>query len=59
MKRKSVAIPIDVEDADGVYSINPREAKYDPRTISDAAKIFHVAGEKWTMPSEGWDMTNF
>jgi len=25
----------------------------------DAAKIFHVAGENWTMPSEGWDMTNF
>jgi CheY-like chemotaxis protein len=42
-----------------VYSINPREVKYDPRTIADAAKIFHTAGEKWTMPSEGWDMTNF
>ena len=42
-----------------VYSINPREVKYDPRTIADAAKIFHVAGENWTMPSEGWDMTNF
>lgn len=33
--------------------------KYDPRSIADAAKIFHIAGEKWTMPSEGWDMTNF
>jgi CheY-like chemotaxis protein len=33
--------------------------KYDPRTIADAAKIFHLAGENWTMPSEGWDMTNF
>ncbi len=52
-------IPIDAKDADVVYSINPREAKYDPRTISDAAKIFYAAGEKWTMPSEGWDMTNF
>jgi len=56
---ETVSIPIDKEDADVVYSINPREAKYDPRTISDAAKIFHVAGENWTMPSEGWDMTNF
>ncbi|MCP4571224.1 MAG: response regulator [bacterium] len=55
----AAVIPIDLEDADVVYSINPREAKYDPRTISDAAKIFHVAGEKWTMPSDGWDMTNF
>jgi Fe-S oxidoreductase len=33
--------------------------KYDPRTISDAARIFYLAGENWTMPSEGWDMTNF
>ena len=52
-------IPIDKMDAEVVYSINPREAKYDPRTIADAAKIFHFAGENWTMPSEGWDMTNF
>ena len=53
------AIPIDKPNADVVYSINPREVKYDPRTISDAAKIFYYAGENWTMPSEGWDMTNF
>ncbi len=52
-------IPIDKMDADIVYSINPREVKYDPRTIADAAKIFYLAGENWTMPSEGWDMTNF
>lgn len=53
------AIPIDRMNADVVYAINPREVKYDPRSISDAAKIFYVAGENWTMPSEGWDMTNF
>ncbi len=52
-------IPIDKEDCAVVYSINPREVKYDPRTIADAAKIFYAAGEDWTMPSEGWDMTNF
>ncbi len=54
-----VRIPVDKLDADVVYSINPREVKYDPRTIAEAAKIFYVAGENWTMPSEGWDMTNF
>ena len=53
------AIPVDKMDADVVYSINPREAKYDPRTIADAAKIFYLAGENWTMPSDAWDMTNF
>lgn len=55
----TIRIPIDKPNAKVVYSINPREVKYDPRTISDAAKIFHFAGEDWTMPSEGWDMTNF
>lgn len=55
----SADIPIDKMNCDVVYSINPREVKYDPRSIQDAAKIFHVAGENWTMPSEGWDMTNF
>lgn len=52
-------IPIDKKNANVLYTINPREIKYDPRTIANAAKIFHVAGEDWTMPSEGWDMTNF
>jgi Fe-S oxidoreductase/CheY-like chemotaxis protein len=55
----SVAIPIDKENCEVVYSINPREVKYDPRSIQDAAKIFHLAKENWTMPSECWDMTNF
>jgi len=55
----TVKIPVDEPDCEVVYSINPREVKYDPRSIADAAKIFHVAGESWTMPSEGWDMTNF
>lgn len=59
MKDPSAGIPIDKPDAEVVYSINPREVKYDPRTIADAAKIFHLARENWTMPSEGWDMTNF
>lgn len=59
LEDETVGIPIDKTDCDVVYSINPREVKYDPRSISDAAKIFHFAGEKWTMPSDCWDMTNF
>ncbi len=59
MNDPKATIPIDKPDCEIVYSINPREVKYDPRTISDAAKIFYAAGENWTMPSEGWDMTNF
>jgi Fe-S oxidoreductase len=59
MEDPKATIPIDKPDCDVVYSINPREVKYDPRTIADAAKIFYAAGENWTMPSESWDMTNF
>ena len=59
MDDPSAEIPIDKEGCEVVYSINPREVKYDPRTIGDAAKIFYAAGEDWTMPSEGWDMTDF
>jgi Fe-S oxidoreductase len=59
LKDEKAAIPVDKTDCEIVYTINPREIKYDPRTISDAAKIFYYVGESWTMPSEGWDMTNF
>lgn len=52
-------IPVDKKGADVMYTINPREAKYDPRTIAKAALIFWAAGENWMMPSEGWDQTNF
>lgn len=55
----TIKIPINKPDADVMYTINPREVKYDPRTIAEAAAIFHFAGENWTMSSEGWDMTNF
>ncbi|MCP4601947.1 MAG: response regulator [Proteobacteria bacterium] len=56
---EKAAISIDRKDADVVYTVNPREVKYDPRTITNAALIFYAAGEDWTMPSFGWDQTNF
>ena len=56
---EKAAIQIDKKGANVIYAINPREVKYDPRTISNAAKIFYAAGEDWTMPSFGWDQTNF
>jgi Fe-S oxidoreductase len=59
LKNPDVDIPVDKEDCDFMYTINPREIKFDPRSIADAAKIFHFAGESWTMPSWGWDQTNF
>jgi len=53
------AIPVEKKGAKVMYCINPREVKYDPRTIKEAALIFWAAGEDWTMPEEGWDNTNF
>lgn len=59
LNRPDIDIPMDKEDCDFMYTINPREIKFDPRSISHAAKIFYFAGERWTMPSWGWDQTNF
>ncbi len=55
----TVRIPVDEKDCDFLYTINPREIKFDPRSIGNAAKIFHLAGERWTLPRWGWDQTNF
>ncbi len=52
-------IPLNKKGAKIAYAINPREVKYDPRTIKEAALIFWAAGEDWTMTDEGWDNTNF
>ncbi len=52
-------IPVDKPDCDFLYTINPREIKFDPRSIANAAKVFHFAGESWTLPRWGWDQTNF
>ncbi len=57
--RDDIDIPIDKSGCDFMYSINPREIKFDPRSIADAAKIFYFAGESWTLPRWGWDQTNF
>jgi len=54
-----IEIPVDRADCDFMYTINPREIKFDPRSLSHAARIFHFAGEKWTLPRWGWDQTNF
>ncbi|MBC7325863.1 MAG: (Fe-S)-binding protein, partial [Moorella sp. (in: Bacteria)] len=53
------AIPVDKKGARVMYVINPREAKFFPLSILAAAKVFHVAGESWTLPSRSWDATNY
>ena len=52
-------IPIDKKGAKIMYTVNAREPKFYPMDIQLAAKIFYLAGEDWTVPSQpGWDSTN-
>ncbi|MEG6549191.1 (Fe-S)-binding protein [Desulfocurvibacter africanus] len=51
-------IPVDKEDADILYCLNAREPKHYPEDIAQAAILFHIAGEDWTVPSTGWEMTS-
>ncbi len=52
-------IPIDKKGAKIMYTVNAREPMFYPQDIMEVAKIFYVAGEDWTLPSEtGWDDTN-
>jgi Fe-S oxidoreductase len=51
-------IPIDLEGADLLYTVNAREVKHYPEDIAEAAILFHIAGENWTVASEGWEATS-
>lgn len=51
-------IPIDKEDADIIYTVNAREPKHYPEDVAEAAILFHIAGENWTVPSKGWEETS-
>ena len=51
-------IPVDKEDADIMYTCNAREPKHYPEDLAEAAILFHIAGENWTVPSEGWEQTS-
>ncbi|MBU1170519.1 MAG: (Fe-S)-binding protein [Proteobacteria bacterium] len=51
-------IPMDKENSDIIYTVNAREPKHYPEDIGDAAILFHIAGENWTVPSKGWEETS-
>ncbi len=51
-------IPVDVQNADIMYTVNAREPKHYPEDLAEAAILFRVAGENWTVPSEGWEETS-
>ncbi|BBO78110.1 hypothetical protein DSCW_55270 [Desulfosarcina widdelii] len=53
-----LTIPVDKPDADIMYTCNAREVKHYPEDLAEAAVLFHLAGENWTVPSEGWEETS-
>jgi Fe-S oxidoreductase len=54
-----IRFPIDKQGADLMYTLNPREPKFFPLSISAMGKIFHAAGENWTFSSKNYDVTNY
>ncbi|MCP4749038.1 MAG: (Fe-S)-binding protein [Desulfobacteraceae bacterium] len=53
-----LTFPIDKPDADIMYTVNAREVKHYPEDLAEAAILFHLAGENWTVPSQGWEETS-
>ena len=55
---KGVTIPVDKKNVKYMYTFNPRELVFYPEEIGQAAIIFSIVEESWTIPSFGWDCTN-
>lgn len=55
----SAVIPLDKKNARIAYTLNPREPKFFPLSISAMAKIFYAADEDWTISTKVYDVTNY
>ena len=42
-----------------MYTLNPREPKFFPLSISAMAKIYYAAKESWTISTNTYDVTNY
>ncbi|UCG28110.1 MAG: (Fe-S)-binding protein [Bacteroidales bacterium] len=56
---EKASIPIDLTGGKVFYTLNPRETKFFPLSISAMAKIFYAAQEEWTVSSDFYDVTNY
>ena len=52
-------IPLNEVNRDVFYTLNPREPKFFPLSISAMAKIFYAAKESWTLSTKYYDVTNY
>ncbi len=51
--------PIDVRGARLLVTVNSKEPFAEPESLSWWWKIFHAAGESWTISSENWEGANW
>lgn len=59
LEDENARIPLNEPGMDILYTLNPREPKFFPLSISAMAKIFYAAGESWTLSSKMYDVTNY
>jgi Fe-S oxidoreductase len=52
-------IPLNQKGKEVLYTLNPREPKFFPLSISAMAKVFYAAGESWTISTKMYDVTNY
>jgi hypothetical protein len=55
----SAGIPLDAAGKRVLYTLNPREPKFFPLSISAIARIFYAAKESWTISTSCYDVTNY
>ncbi|MGI6290914.1 MAG: (Fe-S)-binding protein [Bacteroidales bacterium] len=59
MQDENARIPLDEKNKNILYTLNPREPKFFPLSISAMAKIFYAAKESWTLSTSMYDVTNY
>ncbi len=52
-------IPLNEPGKNVLYTLNPREPKFFPLSISAMAKVFYAAKESWTLSTNMYDVTNY
>ncbi|MDD5362387.1 MAG: (Fe-S)-binding protein [Ignavibacteria bacterium] len=55
----NASIPLNVPDVNVLYTLNPREPKFFPLSISAMVKIFYAAKESWSLSTKMYDVTNY
>ena len=59
MENDNAKIPLNATGKEILYTLNPREPKFFPLSITAMAKVFEAAGESWTLSTRMYDVTNY